>query len=138
MLNMESVFGKEEDGAPIPKTGPNMVVKEEYAEYIHALNPDILGMANNHTMDYGEGIFRYTRKMMEERGYTCIGAGENIDEAYKPAIIEKDGVSVAIIAVCENEFGAATLDACGTAGLMSLENGYRRKHCGFSLLTLLR
>ena len=116
MLNMESVFGREEDGAPIPKTGPNMVVNEEWAEYIHALKPDILGMANNHTIDYGEGVFRYTRKMMEDRGYICIGAGETIDEAYKPAIIEKNGVSVAIIAVCENEFGSATLNSCGTAG----------------------
>lgn len=116
MLNMECVFGKKEDGAPIPKTGPNMVVEEKYAEYIHALKPDILGMANNHTIDFGAGVFRYTRKMMESRGYKCIGAGENIDEAYEPAIVEKDGISVSVIAVCENEFGAATLDECGTAG----------------------
>ncbi len=116
MLNAECVFGRKEDGAPILKTGPNLVADEKFTAYIDALKPDILGMANNHSMDYGENVFRSSRKLLESKGYTCIGAGENEQEAYAPAVVEKDGIKVAIIAVCENEFGAATRNTCGTAG----------------------
>ncbi|MBQ2968497.1 MAG: CapA family protein [Clostridia bacterium] len=116
MINAECVFGKAEDGEPIPKTGPNLAADEEFVAYIDALKPDILGMANNHSMDFGATVFHSSRKLLESKGYTCIGAGDNTAEAYKPAVLEKDGMKIAIIAVCENEFGAATATECGTAG----------------------
>ena len=116
MINAECVFGRAEDGAPIPKTGPNLVANEAYTAYLEALNPNVLGMANNHSMDYGENVFHHSRKLLESKGFICIGAGENTKDAYKPVIFEKDGIKIAIFAVCENEFGAATATTCGTAG----------------------
>ncbi|MBE5873727.1 MAG: CapA family protein [Lachnospiraceae bacterium] len=116
MVNLENVFGNKADSTPIMKSGPNLISEDAFIEYIHALKPDIVGMANNHSKDYGEDILFHTKDMLSESGYTCIGAGKNIEEAYRPAKISKDGINVSIIAVCENEFGIATDTTSGTAG----------------------
>ncbi|MBR3761258.1 MAG: CapA family protein [Lachnospiraceae bacterium] len=116
MVNLENIFGNKEDGEPIIKSGPNLISEDSFGEYVHALKPDIVGMANNHTKDYGEGAMFHTMQLLTEHGYTCIGAGHNLQEAYRPAKISKDGVNVAVIAVCENEFGVATENQSGTAG----------------------
>lgn len=116
MVNLENIFGNKEEGEPIIKSGPNLISEDSFGEYVYALKPDIVGMANNHTKDYGEGAMFHTMQLLAERGYTCIGAGHNLEEAYRPAKISKDGVHVAVIAVCENEFGIATENQSGTAG----------------------
>lgn len=116
MLNLENVLGNEDDGVPIIKSGPNLISEEGFVEYIHVLKPNIVGLANNHSMDYGEEILFHTMDMLVDSGYICVGAGKNLDEAYKPVEISSGGVKVQIIAVCENEFGIAGENAPGTAG----------------------
>lgn len=116
VVNLENALGNKEEGIPIIKSGPNLISDDSFIEYIHALKPDIIGLANNHTKDYGEDIMLHTIKLLENSGYMCIGAGKNISEAYKYAKVSKDGVQAAIIAVCENEFGVATEYTSGTAG----------------------
>jgi len=115
VVNLENVFGERDAHVPIVKDGPNLISSSDYAEYIRALRPTVVGIANNHTMDYGEGPMYGTRALLESEGYRCIGAGENIDAAYRPAILEKDGVRVSVIAFCENEFGGAGETREGTA-----------------------
>ena len=116
MINLENIFGNKEEGEPIIKSGPNLISEDSFGEYVYALKPDIVGLANNHTKDYGEGAMLHTMKLMAEHGCVCIGAGKNLAEAYQPAVVSKDGVHAAIIAVCENEFGIATKTQSGTAG----------------------
>lgn len=115
IVNLENVFGERNEHTPIVKDGPNLISSADYAEYIRALSPTVVGIANNHTMDYGVAPMRQTKALLESEGYLCIGAGENLQEAYRPAILEKDGVKVALIAICENEFGGAGENAPGTA-----------------------
>ncbi len=116
VVNLENVFGERENGNPITKTGPNLISEDNFIEYIHTLNPDVVGIANNHTKDFDEGIMFHTMDMLKASGYQVIGAGKNLDEAYAPAVLEKDGIKVAVFAVCENEFGAAKTNESGTAG----------------------
>ncbi len=116
MVNLENVFGERENGNPIVKSGPNLISDDKFIEYIHTLNPDVVGIANNHTKDFDESIMFHTIDMLKASNYQVIGAGKNLDEAYAPAYLEKDGIKVAIIAVCENEFGAAKINESGTAG----------------------
>lgn len=116
MVNLENVLGDKADGEPITKCGPNLISEDSFIEYVHALKPDVVGLANNHSKDYGENILFHTLELLGNSDYTCIGAGKNIEEAYRPAKLSKDGVQVAIIAVCENEFGIATKKVSGTAG----------------------
>ncbi len=116
VVNLENVLGDKESHTPILKSGPNLITDEQFIHYVHALKPTVVGMANNHSKDYGEDVMFQTKEMLTDSGYICIGAGKNIGEAYIPAKLEKDGVRVAIIAVCENEFGVATSKISGTAG----------------------
>lgn len=116
ILNLENIFGKKEDYKPIPKSGPNLISDDCFVEYVDALNPTAVGLANNHSRDYGDEALFHTMDMLKERGYQLCGAGANINEAYEPAVFEKDDVKVHIIAVCENEFGVATEESAGTAG----------------------
>ena len=115
MVNLENVFGEREKYAPIVKDGPNLISDVGFAEYIRALSPTAVGIANNHTMDYGEGPMRLTRELFLREGVLCVGAGETLGVAYRPARFEKDGIRAAVIAVCENEFGGAGENTPGTA-----------------------
>lgn len=116
VVNLENVFGNKEDGNPIAKSGPNLISDDNFIEYIHALKPDVVGLANNHTKDFDEDIMFHTIDMLKKSDYQVMGAGKNLDDAYAPAVVSKDGIEVAVIAVCENEFGAAKINESGTAG----------------------
>lgn len=116
IINLENVFGNKENFTPIKKTGPNLITSEDYIGYLNVLRPSVVGLSNNHTGDYGKEAIEFTLDVLKDNGYTAIGAGKNITEAYKPALLEKDNVKVAVIAVCENEFGGADEDKWGSSG----------------------
>ncbi|MBO5745691.1 MAG: CapA family protein [Clostridia bacterium] len=116
MLNLENIFGDRETGTPIVKSGPNLISSDEFIHFVDALSPTAVGLANNHTGDFqGEPMF-HTVRMLHDRGYQTTGAGKDVDEAYIPVKFTKDGITVSVQAVCENEFGTATDTACGSAG----------------------
>lgn len=116
VLNLENIFGQKEEHTPILKAGPNLISEEASVEVIDALKPTVVGLANNHSRDFGDTPMLQTKELLLNKGYQVIGAGKDIEEAYQPAIFEKDGLKVAIIAACENEFGAADAKQAGTAG----------------------
>lgn len=115
IVNQENVFGVQADYEPIFKCGPNLMSTDSFLNYIKALNPSVVGLSNNHTGDYGEDAVYHTFDLLEKNNLPYIGAGRNINEAYKPYIAEKDGIKVGIIAVCENEFGGAKENKAGSA-----------------------
>lgn len=116
VVNLENIFGEKDAFEPIVKSGPNLICGDEFVSYIDMLNPTAVGMANNHCGDYGEGAINHTIGLLKEKQYQVFGAGKDIEEAYLPAVFEKDGVKVAVIAVCENEFGIAGENTAGSAG----------------------
>ncbi len=117
VLNLENVIGNKENYQPITKAGPNLMSTPDSFEIIKALNPTVVNLANNHAYDYGEKALFDTMQLLKDNGYQVIGAGKNLEEGYAPAVLEKDGVLVAIIGFCENEEGVATEFQSGTAGL---------------------
>lgn len=68
-------------------------------------NFNILNLANNHIMDYGKNGLDRTIKFAMNNNFYTAGAGLTFDQAYSPIIIERDGVSVAILNLCEAQFG---------------------------------
>ncbi len=116
MINLETVFGERGNYVPLLKSGPSLLCSYDFFNCFHALRPSVLGMANNHARDFGDEALADTIKFLDEHGYTHVGAGMNLDEAYLPAIFEKDGTRVAIFAVAENEPGYAEDDHGGMAG----------------------
>ncbi|MBE6644826.1 MAG: CapA family protein [Ruminococcaceae bacterium] len=114
MLNLETLFN--ESCPPIVKSGPNNRALPGYFHSLGYMNIDLVGLANNHTGDYGEECVYNNMKLLSDNGYLFCGAGKNIDEAYRAEVLEKDGERVSVIAVCENEFGCAKRDFAGSAG----------------------
>ncbi len=61
---------------------------------------DVVSLASNHAMDWGEEALMDTRALLREMGIQTVGAGANLQEARQPAIVERDGVRVAFLAYC--------------------------------------
>lgn len=58
---------------------------------------NMLSLANNHILDYyQEGLFD-TIDILKENGIAFSGAGNNLEEARKPAIIEKNGLKIGLL-----------------------------------------
>ena len=60
VVNLENIFGVRAAHEPITKSGPNLISDEAFIEYVDALSPSVVGLANNHTKDYGEGPMYHT------------------------------------------------------------------------------
>ena len=61
---------------------------------------DIISMASNHAMDWGPEAALDTIALFRGMGKHVIGAGKDIAEARKPAIVERNGVKIAFLAYC--------------------------------------
>ncbi|MBR7133630.1 MAG: CapA family protein [Clostridia bacterium] len=115
MLNLECVL-YDGDNTPIIKSGPALKAESGFVEALSFLNVDVAGLANNHTGDYRDEAIFDTINLLAKNNIASIGAGENITQAYLPYVFEKDGIKVAVLAICENEFGVADNDRAGVAG----------------------
>jgi len=61
---------------------------------------DVMTLANNHTLDGGYVGLADTIALLREQGIAVTGAGEDLAEAVRPAIVERDGVRVAFLGFC--------------------------------------
>ena len=59
---------------------------------------DVLTLANNHIMDYGEEGLNDTIEILRENSISYIGVGANEQEARQPLIITKKGITFGILA----------------------------------------
>ena len=58
----------------------------------------LLTRANNHTMDFGSEALESTLQALDQQGLGHAGAGHDLTEARKPAIVEVKGRKVAVLA----------------------------------------
>ena len=61
---------------------------------------DVVSVAGNHIMDWGEDPVLDTIALFNKKGIQAVGAGRNLQQARQPAVIERDGVRIAILAYC--------------------------------------
>ena len=80
------------------------------------MNTYAVTLANNHIGDYGERALNNTLKLLDENNIQYAGAGNNILEAYSAIRISKEGITISLLSVCENEFGVAEENKAGSAG----------------------
>ncbi len=114
--NLECPLGDQNRYTPIKKAGPNLIGSENNICFLKAMKAYAVTLANNHIGDYGDEALRNTLKLLEENGIRYVGAGNNTEEAYRALKAEKDGVTVSVLSVCENEFGIAEENKAGSAG----------------------
>ena len=116
VVNLETPLADKKKYNPIKKSGPNLICEPNNVLFLETLNANVCTLANNHIGDFGEGAVIDTLKLLEARKIGYCGAGANTDRAYDACRLEKDGFSISLISVCENEFGTATEATYGSAG----------------------
>lgn len=80
--------------------GAHSRVKPHMASVFTDCGFDVVSLASNHAMDWGEAALLDTVELLRGKGLHVIGAGRNLREARAPAIIEKNGMKVAFLAYC--------------------------------------
>lgn len=94
-------------------------VKPELASVLTDCKFDVVSVASNHGLDWGSDALLDSVENVRNRGIIPIGAGSNLEEACKPAFIERNGVRIAFLAFCSvlSEGYAATKTLPGIAPL---------------------
>ncbi|HEY6079872.1 MAG TPA: CapA family protein, partial [Polyangiaceae bacterium] len=59
----------------------------------------LISTANNHAWDYGKGALFETMDNLRRAGVPFAGTGRTADQAYEPAVLRLNGLSVALFAV---------------------------------------
>ena len=84
--NLESPLSTK--GEPIPDKEYTFRANPKVAEGLKEAGFDVLSLANNHILDYGEGALFETMGVLDDQMIFHIGAGKNIFEARKPVILK--------------------------------------------------
>jgi poly-gamma-glutamate synthesis protein (capsule biosynthesis protein) len=99
--------------------GAHSRVKPHFASIFTDCGYNVVSLASNHAMDWGADALLDTVALFKDKGIPTIGAGRNLQEARKPAIVEKNGVKIAFLGYCSvvQEGYAAGHDKAGVAPL---------------------
>jgi poly-gamma-glutamate synthesis protein (capsule biosynthesis protein) len=74
------------------------------------------GLANNHVLDFGPTALADTVDHLSSAGIATAGAGEDREAATRPAVVDCDGVEIAVVAFTDQSSGyAAGRERPGTA-----------------------
>lgn len=114
------------DYPPIYKYGPNLRVKTKNAvEALKYAGFDMVTLANNHILDYGEAGLRDTICVCHEFGIDVVGVGENIRAARQIFYKNIKHKTLAIINCCEHEFSIATETSGGAYPINPIQQFYQ-------------
>ena len=58
---------------------------------------DAVGLANNHSGDFGPEAFSEMLGLLKKNGIAYYGAGHNLKEAHTPVVFERNGIRIAIL-----------------------------------------
>ena len=86
------------------------------------LNIDVVTLANNHILDFGNKALENTFESCHNNGILSVGAVVNLNQASKPLIIEREGIKIAIVNFCEHEWSVATSTNVGANPLDIIDN----------------
>lgn len=123
IVNLEAPITEDNPKNKIIKTGPHLRMSSDtIMPYLHQLKIDAVTMANNHILDYGYKGVKDTFKELVDHKIKYIGAGNDLTEARKPLSLHKDGMKIAILNFCENEWSIAEDDSPGANPMDIIDN----------------
>jgi poly-gamma-glutamate capsule biosynthesis protein CapA/YwtB (metallophosphatase superfamily) len=116
VLNLECCIS--ERGTPWPDPRKPFFFRAPPAaiEVLKRLGVDCVTLANNHALDYGPEALLDTLEHLSSAGVGWVGAGRNLEEAQAPALLEANGLRLAVLGGSDHprEY-AAQPDAPGIA-----------------------
>ena len=92
--NLEGTLS--DDGAPT-QGGDSFHADPAVRDGLHAAGFDALSLANNHAGDYGDGALVQTVDLLADAGLIPFGAGRNVADARRPAVVERHGISFGFV-----------------------------------------
>lgn len=123
IVNLEAPITEDNPKNKIIKSGPHLRMSSDtIMPYLHQLKIDAVTMANNHILDYGYKGVKDTFKELVDHKIKYIGAGNDLTEARKPLSLHKDGMKIAILNFCENEWSIAEDDSPGANPMDIIDN----------------
>lgn len=124
IINLECPVVINDRAEGIIKDGPCLKTGEDSVRYLKDCGFDLVTLANNHLKDFGEEGIRDTFNACEKYGIKWVGAGKSLNEARTPKVIEKNGIKIGIINICENESSIATDNEPGANPIDEINNYY--------------
>jgi poly-gamma-glutamate capsule biosynthesis protein CapA/YwtB (metallophosphatase superfamily) len=116
VLNLECCIS--ERGTPWPDPRKPFFFRAPPAATVvlNRLGVDCVTLANNHALDFGAEALLDTFEHLASAGIKWVGAGRNLDEAQRPAVLDADGFRLAVLGGSDHpaEF-AARPDSPGIA-----------------------
>ena len=100
LLNLECCIS--ERGEPVPKVFTFRAPPQAVETLVH-LGVDCVMLANNHALDYGIEALLDTFAHLRDAGIRWAGAGENVEQARAPVVLE----GLPIVAFCDHEAASA-------------------------------
>ncbi|MBY8155994.1 CapA family protein [Vibrio fluvialis] len=133
----------------LSKSGPNIKANPGCVAALSSFS--LVGMANNHVLDFGREGLQETLNALDSTGLKHVGAGLDQDAADKIFYQEVGGKVLAVIALCEREFSQYADYDAGASAIDPVENFYRLQqakgkadyvfmtmHCGHEYFPLPR
>jgi poly-gamma-glutamate synthesis protein (capsule biosynthesis protein) len=107
-------------GATVP-TEPRVIATEDLVRAVAAAGVTTVSLANNHMFDcLAEGFYRL-RRLLDDLGITYFGAGDNLQEAAAPAIVQVRGVRVGFLGAADPRTGPSGFAGPSVPGVAPLK-----------------
>ncbi len=87
-----------ERGTPSPHARLAMRTSPDVAPALAKAGFDVMSVAGNHALDFGADALADTLVNLQQAGIAAAGAGANLAEARRPAIVEAGGKRIALLA----------------------------------------
>lgn len=109
----------------IHKTGPNLSQSAKVIDALKDVGFSCFTLANNHFRDYGHDAIENTITLLKAKDIDYLGGGENLSEASKILYKRLNGINIAFINVCEQEWSIATDQRAGSNPVQALTQYYQ-------------
>lgn len=116
--NLECTFPG--DGRTV-STEPRVIARPQAVRAVKDAGFGVVTLANNHLFDCLEEGFHRLRSLLDEIGLAHFGAGDDLDQAASPAIVEVKGIRVAFLGAADQRSGASHFAADGRPGVAPLD-----------------
>ena len=102
VLNLECCVSTR--GEPWPAPGKPFFFRAPpvAVEALTQLGVDCVTLANNHALDFGPDALLDTIEHLRAAGIAAVGAGANLEQARSPAVLEANGLRLAVIGVTDH------------------------------------
>lgn len=124
LLSRDIVFGNLEctlPGIETVPTEPRVVSTEAQVSSLKEAGIGVVTLANNHMFDSMDEGFERVVDLLARLNIEFCGAGRNAREAFRPTIIESNGIRTAFVGVADKSTGASRFANEKASGIARLE-----------------